>query len=117
MMVDPMGITVSHLHSPSKKLRSCAVRPPVPLTGAAGVAFTSGTLTFFPASLSMSNASWDASGTIGAGDAFGGAASLKLLGGGSSGTGVKEDDFAGDLFMSAVGRGGGDKALREDNPV
>lgn len=90
----------------------------MPLTGAAGVAFTSGTLMFFPASLSMSNASWDASGMIGAGDAFGGAASLKLLGGGSSGTGVKEeDDFAGDLFMSAVGRGGGDKALREDSPV
>lgn len=87
----------------------------MPLTGGAGVAFTSGKLTFFPASLSMSNASGDASGTIGAGDAFGGAASLKPLGGGSSGTGAK--GFAGGLFISAAGRGGGDKALREDGPV
>ena len=90
----------------------------MPLTGAAGVVFTSGTLTFFPASLSMSNASGDASGTTGAGDAFGGAVSLKPPGGASSGTGVEEEDedFAGDLLISAVGRGG-DNALREDSPV
>jgi hypothetical protein len=112
MIVD---LILGHLHSPSKKLKSCAVRPPVPLTGGAGVAFTSGELTFFPAPLSMSNPSGDASGTIGAGDAFGGAASLKPLGGGSSGTGVK--GFPGDLFISAAGSGGGDNALREDGPV
>ena len=31
-------------HSPSKKLRSCAVSPPVPLTGGGGVAFSTGKL-------------------------------------------------------------------------
>jgi hypothetical protein len=108
MMVD--------LHSPSKKLRSCAERPPVPLTGGGGVAFAfafiSGKLMFFPAPLSMSNVSGEGSGTIcGTGGAFAGDAILKPLGGGSRGTGV--EDFDGtDLFMIAVGRGGGDKVLR-----
>jgi hypothetical protein len=75
-----------------------------------------GKLTFFPASLSMSNASGDGSGTIcGAGGAFAGDASLKPLGGGSRGTGVA--DFDGNLFRIAVGRGGGDKVLRAEVPV
>lgn len=98
------------LQSPSKKLRSCAVRPPVPLTGGgaeSGVAFAFmwGKLMFFPAPLSMSNVSEDGSGTIcGAGGAFAGDASLKPPGGGNSGTGV--EDF-----------GGGDKVLRAGIPV
>jgi hypothetical protein len=77
----------------------------------------SGKLIFFPASLSMSNASGDGSGTIcGAGGAFAGEAILKPLGGGSRGTGV--GDFDGDLFTIAAGRGGGDKVLRvADIPV
>jgi hypothetical protein len=110
------------LHSPSKKLRSCALRPPVPLTGGGGgggVAFAfdfmPGKLMFFPASLPMSNVSGDGSGTIcGAGGAFAGDAILKpLLGGGSRGTGVEDfDDVDLDLFMIAVGRGDGDKVLR-----
>ena len=107
-----------HLQSPSKKLRSCAERPPAPLTGGGGgvafaFAFMSGKLMFFPAPLSMSNVSGEGSGTIcGAGGAFTGDAILKPLGGGSRGTGV--EDFDGtDLFMIAVGRGGGDtKVLR-----
>jgi hypothetical protein len=86
------------------------------LTGGGGVAFT-GKLTFFPALLSMSNARGDDSGTTGAGGAFAGAAYLKPLGGGSSGTGVDEGGFDGDWFMIAVGRGGGDSALRTDSPV
>jgi len=117
-------------HSPSKKLRSCAVRPPVPLTGggsggggvALALAFMSGKLMFFPALLSMNNVSGDGSGTIcgasaGAGGAFAGEASLKPPGGGSRGTGV--EDFGGDLFKIAIGRGGGDKVLRTgaDIPV
>lgn len=109
-----------NFHSPSKKLRSCALRPPAPLTGGGGsgggVAFTF----TFPAPLSMSNVSGDGSGTIGGtGGAFAGdAASLKPLGGGSRGTGV-EDFGVGDLFMIAVGRGGGDKVLRAgaDTPI
>jgi hypothetical protein len=78
--------------------------------------FVSGKLIFFPASLPMSNASGDGSGTIcGAGGAFAGEAILKPLGGGSRGTGV--EDFDGDLFMIAV-EGGGDKVLRvADIPV
>jgi hypothetical protein len=115
------GSPLSHLQSPSKKLRSCALRPPVPLTGGGGVAFTSGTLMFLPTSLSMSNASGDDSGTVCAGGAIAGAASLKPLGGGSSGTGVEEEeeDFDdGDLlFIIAAGRGGGDNALRADKPL
>ena len=104
-----------HVHSPSKKLRSCAVRPPVPLTGGGGdvaFAFMSGKLMFFPEPLSMSNVSGDGSGTIcGAGGVFAGDdAILNPLGGGSRGTGV--EDFDGALFMIAVGRGGGDKVLR-----
>lgn len=50
----------------------------------------------FPASLSMSNASGDESGTTGAGGAFAGAANLKPPGGGSSGTGVMVEGFDGD---------------------
>jgi len=97
------------------------VRPPAPLTGGGGgggvaLAFTSGKLIFFPASLPMSNASGDGSGTIcGAGGAFAGDASLKPPGGGSSGTGV--EDFDGNLFIIAVEGGGGDKVLRADSPV
>ena len=114
--------TLSHLHSPSKKLRSCAVRPPVPLTAGGGggcvaFAFMPGKMTFFLAPLSMSNVSGDGSGTIcGAGGAFAGEASLKP-GGGRRGTGV--EDLGGDMlmFMIAVGRGGGDKVLRVDIPV
>ena len=80
------------------------------------MAFTSGKLIFFPASLPMSNASGDGSGTIcGAGGAFAGDASLKPPGGGSSGTGV--EDFDGNLFIIAVEGGGGDKVLRADSPV
>jgi hypothetical protein len=115
------------LHSPSKKLRSCAERPPVPLMGGGGggggvafaFAFMSGKLMFFPAPLPMSNESGDGSGAIcGAGGAFAGDASLKPLGGGSRGTGVEGFDD-GDLFKIAVGRGGGDKVLRAgaDIPV
>ena len=110
------------VQSPSKKLKSCAVRPPVPFTGGGsggGVAFAFmwGEMMFFPAPLSMSNASGDGSGTIcGADGAFAGDAILKPPGGGKRGTGV--DDFGGgDLFMMAGGRGGGDKVLRAGIPV
>jgi hypothetical protein len=72
---------------------------------------------FFPAPLSMSSASGDDSGTIGADGAFVGAASLKPLGGASSGMGVEEEGLDGDGFIIAVGRGGGDNALRVDSPV
>jgi hypothetical protein len=64
----------------------------------------------------MSSASGDDSGTIGADGAFVGAASLKPLGGASSGTGV-EEDLDNDWFIIAVGRGGGDTALRVRSPV
>jgi len=118
-----------HLHSPSKKLRSCALRPPAPLAagggGGGGVAFAfafiSGKLMFFPAPLSMSNVSGDGSGTIcGAGGAFAGDdAILKPLGGGSRGTGVVDFDGDLDLLKIAVGRAGGNKVLRAgaDIPV
>jgi len=63
-------------HRPSKKLRSCAVRPPVPLmgAGAGGVALTAGKLPFFPMSLFISNASGVDSGENCAGEGFTGAA-------------------------------------------
>jgi hypothetical protein len=67
------AIKILHPHSPSKKLRSCAVSPPVPLTGRGRVAFSVGN---FSLPLSTSNASGVDSGEYCRDGGFDGGVSL-----------------------------------------